>query len=87
MVLARTREDRVVGVCLDMLLQILWTLEALATELTLVRFERNVDSDVRGDVVTLDGGSPARVPLASEIQVVGALATNMAFTDVLLCEC
>ncbi len=67
MILSRAREDRVVGVCLDMLLEILWTLETLATEFTLVRLERNVDSDMRGDVVTLNSGSTARVPLASEI--------------------
>lgn len=69
---------------LDVLLQVLGTLERLAAELTLVRLQGHMDPDVRGDVITLDGGGPARVPLASQVQVVGALATNMALTDVLL---
>jgi hypothetical protein len=67
-----------------MLLQVLGALERLAAELTLVRLERHMDANVRGDVVTLDRSSAARVPLAGEVQVVGALAANMAFTDVLL---
>jgi hypothetical protein len=67
-----------------MLLQILGTLEGLAAELTLVRLERDVDADVRSDVVTLDSGGAARVPLAGEVEVVGALAANVTLTDVLL---
>lgn len=83
-ILVGTDEDGVVRMGLDMLLQVLGTLEGLATELTLVRFQRNVDTDVRSDVVTLHGGGAARVPLASKAQVVGALASNVALTDVLL---
>lgn len=67
-----------------MLLQVLRALERLATELTLVRLERYVDADVRGDVVTLHGGCPAGVPLAGQVEVVGALAADMALADVLL---
>ena len=84
--LARAREDGVVGVRLDVLLQVLGALEALAAELTLVRLQRDVDPDVGGDVVTLDGGGAARIPLAGEAEVVCALAANMAVTDVLLEE-
>ena len=69
---------------LYVLLQILRALEALAAEFTLVRLERNVNPDVRGNVVTLDSSCATRVPLACEVQVVGALAANMAFTDVFL---
>lgn len=35
-------------------------------------------------MITLDGGGAARVPLASEAQVVCAFATNMALTDVFI---
>jgi hypothetical protein len=84
LVLSRAREDRVIGMGLDVLLQILRALEALATELTLVRLERHMDSDVGCDVVTLDRGCAARIPLAGETQVVGAFTTNMALTNVLL---
>jgi len=69
-----------------MLLQVLGTLERLATELTLVRLQGNVNTDVRGDVVSLDCSSSARVPLASQVEVVCALTANMALTDVLLRE-
>ena len=69
---------------LDMFLQILRTLEGLATEITLVRLERHMYANVRSNVVALDSGSVTRPPLASQIQVVGALATDMAFANVLL---
>jgi hypothetical protein len=39
-------KHRVVGMSLDVLLQILGSLERLAAELTLVRLQRNVDTDV-----------------------------------------
>ena len=69
---------------LDMLLEILGTLEGLAAALARMRLERNVDANVRGHVIALDGGGPAGVPLAGEVQVFCTLAPNMVFTDVLL---
>lgn len=69
---------------LDMLLEILRSLESLATEITLVRLQRYMHPDVGGDMVALDGGGVTGPPVASQVQVVGALATNMAFTDVFL---
>lgn len=67
-----------------MLLQVLGSLEGLATELALVRLQGNVNTDVGSDVVALDGSGATRVPLASEAQVVCAFATNMSLTDVFL---
>lgn len=69
---------------LYVLLQILRALEALAAEFTLVRLERNVNPDVRGNVVTLDSSCATRVPLAGEVQVVGALAANMFLTEMVI---
>lgn len=83
-ILARRHKNGVVSMCLDMLLEILGPLERLAAELTFVRLERDMHADVRGDVVTLDSSSAARVPLASKVQVVCALTANMALTDVLI---
>lgn len=83
-ILGWANKYRVIGMGLDMLLQVLRTLERLAAELTLVRLERNMDTDVRGDVISLDRGSSARVPLASQVEVVCALATNMALTNMLV---
>jgi len=70
--------------CLDMLLQILWALERLAAEFTLVWLERDVHSNVRGDVVALDGGGVALAPGAGQVEVVRRLAAYMALADVFL---
>jgi hypothetical protein len=78
------RVSIVIGAYLYVLLQILGTLEGLATKVTLVGLERNVNPDVRRNVVTLDSGGAARVPLARQVQVVGALAADVALADVLL---
>lgn len=43
-----------------------------------------MDADMRGDMVSLDCRRPALVPLARQVQVVGALSAHMALTDVLL---
>ena len=67
-----------------MFLQILRALEGFSAEVAFVRFERNMDADVAGDVVALDSGSTAATPLTSQAEVVCALAANMAFTDVVL---
>lgn len=84
--LGRVHQHTVVGVCLDMLLQILWALERLATEITLVRLEWHMDTDMGSDVVALDGGRSACAPLAGEVEVVGTFAPDMAFADVVLGE-
>jgi hypothetical protein len=44
---------------LDVLLQILGALEGLPAEIAFVRLQWDVDSDMGGDMITLDGGSPA----------------------------
>jgi len=59
MLFGRPEEDRVVGVGLYMLLQVLGTLEGLSTEITFVRLQWDVDSDVGGDMIALDRGGTA----------------------------
>lgn len=71
---------------LDVLFQILRAFESLSAEIAFVRLQRNVNTDVRCDVVTLYSRSTAISPLASQIQVVGALAPNMALTNVVLVD-
>lgn len=70
--------------CLDVLLQILGALKCLSTEIAFMRLQRNVDSDVRGNVVALDGGGAAGVPATGQVEIVGAFASHMLFADVLL---
>jgi hypothetical protein len=69
---------------LDMLLQILRTLEALSTEVALVRLEWDVNADMRGDMVALDGRGAAHIPSAGQVQVVCALASDMALADMVI---
>jgi hypothetical protein len=69
---------------LDVLLEILRTLESLSTEIALVWFERNVDSNVGSDMIALDCGGTALIPSASKVQVVCALASDVLLADVLL---
>lgn len=85
-----SKENRIIGVGLNVLLQVLRTLEGLSAEITLVWLERDVDSNVGGDVVALDGSGTARVPATSEVQVVGALSSDVLLADMLkesLCRC
>lgn len=77
-------EHTVICMRLDVLLEILRALERLAAEVAFVRLERDVNADVRGDVVALHGGRAARAPLTGEVEVVRALAPDMAFADVVL---
>jgi hypothetical protein len=67
-----------------MLLQVLGALESLAAEATLMWFERDVDPNVGGDVVALDRAGVASLPATHEVQVVGALPSNMSLTEMLL---
>lgn len=67
-----------------MLLQVLWTLEALAAVGALVWLQWDVDADVGGDVVALDGRGTAVNPSTGQVQVVGRLAADMTLADVLI---
>ena len=82
--LRRPRNDRVIGVSLDMLLQVLGTLEALATEVAFVRFQRDMDTDVGSDVVAFDRGRMAIPPCTRQVEVIRTLAANMTLADMIL---
>lgn len=83
-ILTGTRQDRVICMSLDVLLQVLRPLEAFAAHVTFVRLQRHMDPDMRGDVISLDSSGAAGIPLASEAEVVGTLATNMTVTNVFI---
>lgn len=67
-----------------MLLQVLRALESLAAEVALMWLQRNVNTNVRGDVVALDRGGAARTPVAGQVEVVCRFATDMSLADMLL---
>lgn len=67
-----------------MLLEILRPLECLAAEITFVWLERHMYANVRSDVITLHSRRATGTPLTSEVQVVGALAADVALTYVVL---
>lgn len=69
---------------LGMLLEILGTLEGLAAEPTFMRPQGYMNKDMRDDMVSLYGASTTRAPLASQVEIVTALAANMVLTDMLL---
>ena len=74
----------------NMLLEVLRTLEALATEVALVRFQGYMDANVRGDVVAFDGRSMAISPRTHQVEVVRTLTADMTIADVFLefrCQC
>jgi hypothetical protein len=79
-----SQEDGIISVGLDVLLEILGSLESFAAKVALVGLERDMYANVRSDVITLDSRSAAIAPLASEVQVVGALAADMALADMVL---
>lgn len=74
----------VIGMGLDMLLQILGALECLAAEITFMRLQRHMNSNVGGDVISLDCGSIAGAPLAGQVEVISALSSHMALANMLL---
>lgn len=82
----RVHQDSIIGVPLDVLLEILRPLERLAAENAFVWLEWHVNADVRGEMVALHGGGAASTPLARQVEIVGALATDMALADVVLVE-
>ena len=69
---------------LDVFFEVLRTLKGLATEITFVRFQGYMDSDMGGDVVTLDSRCTTTAPLTGQVEVVGALTANMTLADVFL---
>ena len=69
---------------LDMLFEILRALERLSTEFTLVWLQGDMNSDVRGYVIALDGGGAALPPRAGQVEVVRRLAADMALANMFL---
>ena len=51
-----------------------------------MRLQRYMHAYVRGDVVALDGGRVAIAPAAGEVEVIGALASNVLFANMFLFE-
>jgi hypothetical protein len=67
-----------------MLLQILRTLESLAAEVAFVRLKWHVNTDVGGDMITLDCCGVTSTPLTRQVEVVGAFTPNMALANMLI---
>nr|POF15177.1 hypothetical protein CFP56_42065 [Quercus suber] len=80
----RSRHDTVIGVGLDVFLEILRALERLAAKVAFVWLERDVDADVGGDVVAFHGSGATGTPLTGEVEVVGTLPADMTLANVIL---
>jgi hypothetical protein len=83
---SRLITSRVLSMSLDVLLEILRTLEGLLAGVALVRLEWNMDTDVRSDVIALDSSRVAVDPSTSQVKIVGGLAADMTLTHVLLLD-
>ena len=73
-------ENAFIRVRLHMFLQILGTLEVLATKRATMGLERDMDADVRGDVVALHHLCATGAPRTCQAEVVSTLAANVFFT-------
>ena len=69
---------------LNMLLQILRSLEGLAAEIAMMRLQWDMNANVRGYVVTLDNSDMTIAPSTSQIKIVGALTPNVVLTNMVL---
>lgn len=69
---------------LDMFLFILWPFESLPTKLAPMRLQRNVNANVRRDVVPLDDFDLTVTPSTDQVQVIGAFAANVVFAYMVL---
>lgn len=69
---------------LDVLLEILGPLKAFATEVTSMRLQWYMDTDMRGDMIAFHDGDSAATPPTGKVEVVGTLASDMVFTDMVL---
>ena len=76
----------IVLICMSlyMFLQVLGTLEFFPACVTDMRFERDVHTNVRGDVVALDSSSATATPATCQVEVVGRAASDVPFTHMLL---
>jgi hypothetical protein len=73
-----------VVIYLDMLLQVLRSLKSFSAELTFVWLEGDVYSNVGGYMITFHCAGVAPFPATDEIQVVGALSSDVPLTKMLL---
>jgi hypothetical protein len=69
---------------LHMLLQILRALEGLPTEVAFVWFKRDMDTDMGGNVVPLDGCRMTISPLTREVQIIRRFTTDMSLANMFL---
>lgn len=65
-------------------LQILRSFKVLLTKIAFVGLQRNMDSNVRGNVVTLYSYDTAIFPTAGEREVVCAFSTHMYFAKMII---
>lgn len=62
---------------LDMFLFILWPFESFPTKFAPMWLQRNVNADMRRDVIPLDDFNLAVTPSTDQIQVIGTFTPNV----------
>jgi hypothetical protein len=67
-----------------MLLQVLGAFKRLLAEVAFMRLQWDMNTNVRRDVITFHSSSVASTPSTGQVEVVCALAPNMALTYMVL---
>lgn len=67
-----------------MFFEVLRAFKRLATEVATMRLQRDMDANVRCDVVTLYHRNIAVGPSTLQVEIIGALATDMDFAHMVL---
>ena len=80
----RSPSDCVIGMCFDMLLEVLRSLERLSAERAVMRFQRHMYSNMRRHMIAFLELDVAGIPCARQIEIVCALATDMLLAEVVL---
>ena len=74
----------IIGMGFHMLFEVLRAFERFPTKLAAVRLQRNMDADVGRDMVALHDSYVTVAPSTLQIEIIGALSTDVTVADVIL---
>ena len=72
--------------CFYMFFKVLRPFEGLATKLASVRLQGDMDTNVRCDMISLHDLNAAAPPRTSQVEVVGAFATDVHLAHMFLAD-
>lgn len=78
--------SRIIGMGFHVFLEVLRAFECFPAKLAAVRLQRNVNPDVGCDMVALHDSDVTVAPSTLQVEIVGALSTDVTVADVVLDE-